>query len=326
MKYLLLPLIALICLFASAKDDNKVNEQWQKAIIAAIDSFPQQGGYYIGRKATPDFPKSAWRAFNEAFNMRLADQKPKFQASKACPSFCSMATYAALLQAILIWDNDNKISRQAWLNLKPLVGITDGINQRGFSQSDGMGCWGRANANGPGMAVLVNELKAGYSFTAFRGAKKEQHRESKKEVYQSDEEWCANPIWQQAVAGDFMKIFWDRNESNGSDSGAVIGTNANKDVEQEHGHSVIFLGLTENGDVKYWSSNGPTADPKNAGYGVATCSKCKIQRVVFTRITNPENFDNAKKLMYNNENKWLKSLDGNHHATSSELKKQCGIK
>lgn len=326
MKYLLLPLIALTCLFASAKDDNKVNEQWQKAIIAAIDSFPQQGGYYVGRKATPDFPKSAWRAFNEAFNMRLADQKPKFQASKACPSFCSMATYAALLQAILIWDNDNKISRQAWLNLKPLVGITDGINQRGFSQSDGMGCWGRANANGPGMAVLVNELKAGYSFTAFRGAKKEQHRESKKEVYQSDEEWCANPIWQQAVVGDFMKIFWDRNESNGSDSGAVIGTNANKDEEQEHGHSVIFLGLTENGDVKYWSSNGPTADPKNAGYGVATCSKCKIQRVVFTRITNPENFDNAKKLMYNNENKWLKSLDGNHHATSSELKKQCGIK
>ena len=325
MRYLLLSLIALIGINASAKGDQKVNEQWQKAIISAIDSFPERGGYYVGRKATPDFPKSAWRGFNEAFNMRLADQRPNFQASKACPSFCSMATYAAMIQAIILWDTNGVVSRHAWFNLKPLVGITDGVNEQGVNQSDGMGCWGRVNANGPGMAVLANDLKVGFNFTAFRGAKSEKNRENNNEVYQSDDEWCNNPIWEQAIPGDFMKIFWDRNAS-GSDCGAVIGVDANKDADQERGHSVIFLGLTDDGNVKYWSSNGPTADPKNAGYGIAICKKTDIQRVVFTRITNPENFDNAKKLMFNNVHKWLKALDGESHGTTAELKKYCGIK
>jgi len=328
MKYLLLTLVAIIGINATgaSKENQKPDEQWQKAIIAAIDSFPENSGYYTGRKATADFPKSAWRAFNEAYNMRLSDQRPNFQARKAYPSFCSMATYAALIQALIMWDTDGKISRQAWISLKPLMGITDGINQIGFNQNDGEGCWGRANANGPGIGVLVNDLKAGFSFTAFRGAKTEALKESKNEKYLSAEEWNNDPIWQQAQPGDFMKIFWDRNETKGSDSGAVIGVNGNKDDEQEHGHSVIFLGITPEGLVKYWSSNGPSATPKTAGYSIATCPKTSIQRVVFTRITNPENFDNAKKILYNNTHKWLKAIDGERHGTTAELKKYCGIK
>ncbi len=329
MRYLILSFILALSVDvfnALADEKQRVNESWQKAILAAVDSFPDNGGYYTGRKATPDFPKSAWRAMNEAFNMKLADQRPNFQASKACPSFCSMATYAALIQAILIWDKNGEVSRAAWFNLKPLVGITDNVNQNGVNQSDGEGCWGRANANGPGMAVLVNDLKAGFSFHAFRGAKTEALKESKDERYLSDDEWCNHPVWGKAVAGDFMKIFWDRNASKGSDSGAVIGVNANKDDEQEHGHSVIFMGYDENGNVKYWSSNGPTDTPKNAGYGIATCPRTAIQRVVFTRITNPEKFDNAKKLMFNNTHKWLKALNGEMHGTTADLKKYCGIK
>ncbi|MGN0213751.1 MAG: hypothetical protein ACI4AH_02950 [Muribaculaceae bacterium] len=329
MKYLILSVLAALVFTASAApagENKRVNESWQKAIIAAIDSFPENGGYYTGRKATADFPKSAWRAMNEAFNMQLADQRPNFQAKKACPSFCSMATYAALLQAIIIWDQKGEVSRASWFNLKPLVGITDNVNQNGVNQSDGQGCWGRANANGPGIAVLVNDLKTGFSFTGFRGAKTDALKETKGEQYLSDEEWCNDPVWAKAVPGDFMKIFWDRNASKGSDSGAVIGVNANKSDEQEHGHSVIFLGYDENGDVKYWSSNGPTDTPKNAGYGIATCPRTAIQRVVFTRITNPENFDNAKKIMFNNTHKWLKSLNGEQHGTTAELKKFCGIK
>ena len=86
------------------------------------------------------------------------------------------------------------------------------------------------------------------------------------------------------------------------------------------------MGYDQNGNVKYWSSNGPTNTPKEAGYGIATCPRTAIQRVVFTRITNPEKFDNAKKLMFNNTHKWLKALNGEAHGTTAELKKYCGIK
>lgn len=308
------------------KEPLRVNETWQKAVLQAVDSFPERGGYYTGRKATPEFAKSAWRAFNEAFNMRLADPHPVFRAKRATPSFCSQATYAALIQALVLWDGDGSVSRMAWFNLKPLMGIADGINEQGLNQADGEGCWGRANANGPGMAVLVADLKAGFNFTAYRGAKTEALRENSKEQYLSDEQWAADPVWQQAVAGDFMKIFWNRNETDGEDTGAIIGVDADKTHLQERGHSAVFLGLTPDGEVRYWSSNGPGDNPKEAGYGVATCSTARIQRVVFTRITAPENFNNARKLAFNNTHQWLKSLNGQAHGTTAELKKYCGIK
>ena len=318
---------ALAMPLSSSAKDGEINRAWQNAVLAAVDSFPQNGGYYTGRKSTPEFKKSAWRAFNEAYNMRLADPRPNFDPKKATPSFCSLATYGAFIQALLIWDTDGKISRMAWFNIKPLVGITDVVNEKGLNQRDGEGCWGRANANGPGFAVLVAELKAGYNFTAFRGAKTEALRESKDEKYLTDEQWCNHSIWAEAEPGDFMKIFWNRNETAGSDSGAIIGVDNNPDSEQEHGHSVVFLGYDDNGDVKYWSSNGPTDDPVNAGYGIATCPRTRIQRVVFTRITNPENFDRAaSKMKFNNLNKWLDALNGKRHGTTKELLKECGIK
>ena len=309
-----------------SKSPEKVNEKWQKTILAAVDSFPEKGGYYVGRKTTADFPKSAWRAMNEAFIMFYSDFKPSFNPQKAQPSFCSMATYAALLKALIMWDSENKFPRQAWYCLKPLVGVADNMNSRGYNQKDGEGCWGRANANGPGLAVLVNELKAGVNFHGYRGAKTEALRENAKERYLSDDEWRADPVWDEAIPGDFMKIFWNRNETNGSDSGAVIGENSDPNAEQEHGHSVIFMGYTEDGKVKYWSSNGPGENPKEAGYGIGICDKTRIQRVVITRITNPDNFANAKKITPVTKNKWLVSLAGEKHGTTQELKKECGIK
>jgi hypothetical protein len=45
---------------------------------------------------------------------------------------------------------------------------------------DGVGIWGRWNANGPGTARLFHELGLGKNFTS----------------------------WEQARPGDFMKIFW----------------------------------------------------------------------------------------------------------------------
>lgn len=321
----------LFCVLAAstafAKGSNDVvNEKWQRTVLAAVDSFPQGGGYYIGRKATPDFPRTAWRGLNDAFKMNLVDLAPAFYPQKAQPSFCSLATYAVLIKALTVYDADShKISREAWLNMFPFCGIVCDRNPNGLNQADGEGFWGRANANGPAIGVLVNELKAGFSFTAFRGAKSSKNKETPDERYMSDDEWRADPVWNMAQPGDFIKIFWNNND-NGSDNGAIIGVDDVAGDDQEIGHSVIFLGYDSNGHVRYWSSNGPGKNPKSMGYGIGTCDKTHIQRIVFTRITHPENFNSVKSMMPENVNKWLQSLAGKHHGTTAELKKYCGIK
>ena len=204
------------------------------------------------------------------------------------------------------------------------VGIADELNPDGFGQDDGVGFWGRANANGPGLGVLVRELGAGYSFTAYRGAKSERNKETPDERYLSDEEWCSMDVWQRAIPGDLMKIFWNRNESRGSDSGAIIGCDDDKTADQEAGHSVIYMGCV--GDtVTYWSSNGPGKHPELMGYSMGRCHKCDIQRVVFTRIMRPERFDNARKMAPTDVNAYLNDLNGKRHSTTAEMLRQLGL-
>ena len=188
-----------------------LNAEWQSTILAAIDSFPERGGYYTGGKPNALFANTTWQGLHAAYQMGINDRKPYFCPEKAQPSFCSSATYSALIKALTMWDKQGVISTEAWRNMKPYVGIADDINTEGIGQDDGEGFWGRANANGPSIAVLIHELKAGYSFTAYRGAKTLRNKESESETYLTDEEWRANPVWQHAVKGDFMKIFWNKN-------------------------------------------------------------------------------------------------------------------
>ena len=73
----------------------------------------------------------------------------------------------------------------------------------------------------------------------------------------------------QAQPGDFMKIFWNNN----------VG-------RREHGHSVIFLGLTNRSDsqyVRFWSSNVPL------GYGEKEVPRRKIAFAIFSRLQTPAN-------------------------------------
>lgn len=317
--------IALVCACtcnASAATDIKVNKEWQQCVLAAIDSFPQKGGYYTGARPNDTFKKTAWKGLHQAYQMTLADPRPNFHQELAQPSFCSSATYAALIKALLLWDTKGVISRQAWLFMKPFVGIVDNMNEKGFYQSDGQGFWGMMNGNGPAVAVLFHQLKVGFNFTAFRGAKTEVCKETPDERYLSDDEWRNHPVWQQAVPGDFMKIFWNRDD----DSGAIIGDNGVKGDLQEHGHSVIFMGVDNEGYVTYWSSNGPGENPAEMGYGMGRCDKTKIQRVVFSRILYPEKFDNVKKLLPKDINQYIYDLNGKKHSTTKELKKHTGIK
>lgn len=316
----------LLSIFLAASAATPVNDRWQQCILQAISEFPDSGGYYTGGRPNADFPVTAWRALNEAYDMQPADSRPQFHPTKATPSFCSIATYAALIRALLLYDDQNKIPRQAWINMKPYVGIVDLLNPNGLSQDDGVGFWGRCNANGPAIAVLVHELKAGTSFTAFRGAKNPKNRESSSESYAADSIWASNPIWDVPIPGDILKIFWDRNASRGSDSGAIIGYDGIKGHDQEAGHSVIFLGYDPDGSLRYWSSNGPTATPRTAGYGIGHAPRTTIQRIVITRILRPEQFARVEKMPPTQTNRYLFDLNGRKHSTTAELKKMCGIK
>lgn len=306
---------------SSAAAPELVNRQWQATLLAAIDSFPEKGGYYTGRRPNETFSTTTWQGLNNAFVLMESMSKPAFNPQAAQPSFCSSATYAVLVKALIMWDKENKISRQAWVNMKPYVGIKDAINTEGFGQDDGVGFWGRCNANGPSLAVLVAELDAGISFHAYRGAMTERNRERADETYLSDEEWRGLPFWRKLIPGDIVKIFWNNNETKGRDSGAIVGYNGVKGEDQEAGHSVIFMGYDAEGNFTYWSSNGPGEVPKEMGYGIGRCDKTRIQRIVVTRILRPERFDRVRDMAPTDVNQYLYDLNGKRHSTTDEILK-----
>ena len=61
MKPTFFAILALLCLAFQASAGDKVNEGWQRAVLAAIDSFPERGGYYTGGRPNDLFPKTTWR-------------------------------------------------------------------------------------------------------------------------------------------------------------------------------------------------------------------------------------------------------------------------
>ena len=326
MKKIIISLVFIVITNSLAWTQNHVNWLWQRSIVAAIDKFPARGGYYTGGRPNDIFAKTTWQGLHEAFQMKPGDKRPQFDPMLAQPSFCSSATYAVLIQALLDFDKNGVISPEAWQNMKPYVGIRDEMNPEALGQDDGVGFWGRCNANGPALGVLVHELDAGFSITAFRGAKNDSVKESPAERYLTDDEWRAHPVWRQAVRGDLMKIFWNRNDTRGHDGGAIIGYNGVKGHLQEAGHSVIFLGMSTDGRVVYWSSNGPGNDPAHMGYSVSSCDPTAIQRVVFTRILHPERFDRVRNMAPTCINQYLYDLNGHRHSTTSQLLQAVGLK
>jgi hypothetical protein len=88
--------------------------------------------------------------------------------SVARKTYCSGATYLVFVRAI-----QSLLPPSAFAG-----GLAEALAIRG--QPDGVGVWGRWNANGPGTACLFHELGLGHNFTSFEAAR----------------------------PGDFMKIFW----------------------------------------------------------------------------------------------------------------------
>ncbi len=267
-----------------------------KILLDVLSTVENGGGYYTGRKPNAAFSRTAWEGIDAAFV--LDGDRPRINLSLARPSFCSSACYMVLMKALLNWDTSGAISKEAWANLKPYV-MDNG--PWGY-QKDGVGCWGRANANGPGLAVLVSQLGAGEN--TYIGNPGE---------YESQDAYWS--VWEGARPGDFVKIFWN----------GAIGSNGSKTAES--GHLVVFLGRevsflqdgTRDDIIRYWSSNGSGSMP-SGGCGSSQCRSSKIHRAVLTRITDPAAFDHASEIPPDAVDPWLSALDGSHLGTVAELK------
>ena len=121
--------------------------------------MPQGGGYSASNAATAHLTAA----------IRTVGGRLTVDSSAAVPSYCSGATYLVFVDALQILNNGFSGP------------VAESLAVR--SQPDGVGVWGRWNANGPGTACLFRELQLGQNFTD----------------------------WRSARPGDFMKIFWNTN-------------------------------------------------------------------------------------------------------------------
>jgi hypothetical protein len=130
-------------------------------ILQVIQTMPQGGGYSASNEATARLAAAA-RSVRGTLTLEPAIAKP---------SYCSGATYLVFLKTL-----------ESLNHHLPITGpLADKLAISG--QPDGVGIWGRWNANGPGTACLFHELQLGENFTD----------------------------WNSARPGDFMKIFWNLN-------------------------------------------------------------------------------------------------------------------
>jgi hypothetical protein len=128
-------------------------------IVSLTQTMPVGGGYSASVSATRDLQSA----------VQVQGGRLRVDPSAAPTTYCSGATYLIFVQAIESLVPESQFG----------TGLAQALAIRG--QPDGVGIWGRWNANGPGTACLFRELKLGRNFTSF----------------------------DEARPGDFMKIFWN---------------------------------------------------------------------------------------------------------------------
>lgn len=129
-------------------------------ILAEVARIPEGGKYAANRYAILQLQSTAHFEKGKFFTIPNAP----------FPSFCSGATYLIFIRVL------EDLREMNGLSLEPAT--LSQLIIRG--QADGVGIWGRWNANGPGTARLFHELGIGRNFTDYGAAR----------------------------PGDFMKIFW----------------------------------------------------------------------------------------------------------------------
>jgi hypothetical protein len=152
----------LICI-ATGRADNLLSRPSDpnQVILSLLPQMPKLGGYSASDQATAKLEAA----------VRVSSGRLTVTPDFATPSYCSGATYLVFVQAIERLNGGLPISGP----LAEQLAVK--------RQPDGVGVWGRWNANGPGTAVLFHELNLGRNFTS----------------------------WSAARPGDFMKIFWNSN-------------------------------------------------------------------------------------------------------------------
>ena len=135
----------------SRKDANNL-------IVSLLVTMPKGGGYSATSSATHDLQSA----------VQVSGGKLDVKPAAAPSTYCSGATYLVFMRAIQKLLPESSVGPS----------LAESLAIKG--QPDGVGVWGRWNANGPGTACLFHELRIGHNFTSFDEAK----------------------------PGDFMKIFW----------------------------------------------------------------------------------------------------------------------
>ena len=128
-------------------------------ILQAISVMPKLGGY-------DTLTAAGIRALERA--CRTVNGKLVVNPTLAQPSYCTVATYLVFIQAV-----------EKRFNVDGVTGLPDALAVHG--EDDGVGIWGRWDANGPATPCLFHELGLGENFTD----------------------------WSRAKEGDFMKISWN---------------------------------------------------------------------------------------------------------------------
>jgi hypothetical protein len=150
--------VLLLCCSLQAQDDVVAGRNPNSQILQILNIMPKGGGYSATASATRDL-QSAVQVYGGSLIVRPA---------VARSTYCSGATYLVFIQAIQRLMPGSQVG-------EPLA---EALAIKG--QPDGVGVWGRWNANGPGTACLFAELRLGRNFVSF----------------------------DEAEPGDFMKIFW----------------------------------------------------------------------------------------------------------------------
>jgi hypothetical protein len=151
-------LLTLCSVTLGAQSVAPARGQPNELILSILSSMPQGGGYSATAAATRDLQ----------FAVQARGGRLEVNPSAARTTYCSGATYVVFVRAIQSLVPESRFGER----------LAQKLAIKG--QPDGIGIWGRWNANGPGTACLFHELGLGPNFTSF----------------------------DEARPGDFMKIFW----------------------------------------------------------------------------------------------------------------------
>lgn len=140
--------------------DQKAEMSYNALVLDAVRSMPSGGGYDTS-KATDAIRQRA---------VTVRGDRLVVDASRAKPSYCSGGTYLVFLKVVERLRSDGNIE------LSPAA-----LQELAVADAkDGVGVWGRWNANGPGTAKFFADARVGQNFTSL----------------------------DEAQPGDFLKIFW----------------------------------------------------------------------------------------------------------------------